>query len=237
MGLQNLVDGLPDAFAAAPRPTVIDACPCCTPQVAIDTLLRTPRERLGPEDLTRYAASVLNTVGSPADLRYFTPRILQLLLAGELTLPDLEPFCLKLARAGWSDWPEAPYLRQLLDALWSDVLTGPAWWDAEAVLCALAAADPAGTDGRLAAWERLATATAVDRLHEFLLDSGGRPRNAFWDRGGAAHLAFTAWLRGPALRRAVEEAIDRTDGSGPLEQLFTVHDVLVTTAPPGPAGS
>ncbi|MER7767460.1 hypothetical protein [Kitasatospora sp. NPDC096140] len=225
--LQHLLAGLPAAFAAAPRPGRIDACPCCTPQAALDTLLRTPRERLGPDELTRYATSVLNTVGSPADLRYFTPRILRLLLTGELLLPDLEPFCGKLDRAAWRDWPEAPYLGELLDALWTDVLTGPEWWDAEAVLCALTAADPGSVDRRLAEWARLATPTAVERLHEFLLVGPG-PRNAFWDRTSPSYRAFTAWLRGPVLLDAVADAFDRTEEPAHLEQLATVHDILGT---------
>ncbi|MFJ8622920.1 hypothetical protein ACIRD3_08730 [Kitasatospora sp. NPDC093550] len=228
-GLRNLITGLPDAFAAAPRPARVEGCPCCTSPAGPDALLRTPRERLGPEELAHYAGAVLDTVGSPADLRYFAPRILQLLLTGELACPELESFCLKLARASWQDWPEAPYLRRLFHALWQDVLgDGEEWWDAEAVLCAVAAADPATVEPALAEWARLATPTAVERLHEFLLHSGTEPRNAFWDRRAPGYRAFTDWLCDPVLLAAVEEAVHRTENPAHLEQLFTVHAVLET---------
>ncbi|MFB7905786.1 hypothetical protein ACFC1T_05120 [Kitasatospora sp. NPDC056076] len=93
---------------------------------------------------------MLNTVGSPADLRYFAPRILQLVLTGELAWPDVPLVCRKLAQAGWQDWPEAPYLRRLLDALWPDVLhDARKCGDTEAVLSGLGAADPDGTGGRV----------------------------------------------------------------------------------------
>ncbi|MFJ9772414.1 hypothetical protein ACIRVF_14400 [Kitasatospora sp. NPDC101157] len=225
--LQHLIHGLPAAFATAPRPTGIDACPCCHPPDGIDTLLRTPRERLGPDELTRYATSALNTVGSPGDFRYFAPRILQLVLTGELSVPDLEVVGIKLAQAGWYDWPEAGYLRRLLAALWSDALhNAEEWWDAESVLCALAAADPDGTGDRLAEWARLATPTAVERLHEFALAGGLAPSNAFWDEQSAPYRAFAEWLRGPDLQLSVETAVFRTDDPAQLEQLFTVHDIL-----------
>ncbi|MFF2147691.1 hypothetical protein [Kitasatospora sp. NPDC058190] len=228
--LRELINGLPEAFAAAPRPARIDACPCCTTRAEIDLLLRTPRERLGPDELMHYATSALNTVGSPADLRYFAPRILQLVLTGELTVPDLEVVGIKLAQAGWRDWPEAPYLRRLLDALWSDVLgNADEWWDAEAVVCALAGADP-DIGHRLAEWAHLATPTAVERLHEFVMTGGGKPRNAFWDKQGTPYRTFVDWLRGPDLRLAVEAAVLRTDDPVQLEQLSTVHDILTTFA-------
>lgn len=225
--LQDLVNGLPAAFATAPRPTGIDACPCCNAPAGIETLLRTPRERLGPDELTHYATSALSTVGSPGDFRYFAPRILQLVLTGELTVPDLEVVGLKLARAGWYDWPEAGYLRRLLDALWSDALhNAEEWWDAESVLCALAAADPDRTGDRLAEWARLATPTAVERLHELALAGGLEPSNAFWDKQSSAYRALAEWLHGPDLQLAVEAAVFRTDDPAQLEQLFTVHDIL-----------
>ncbi|MER7845835.1 hypothetical protein ABTZ03_18015 [Kitasatospora sp. NPDC096077] len=230
--LQHLIHGLPAAFAAAPRPTALDACPCCTRPAELSVLLHTPRERLTADELTYYATSVLNTVGSPADFRYFAPRILQLALTTELTVPDLELVGNKLARAGWQEWPEAGYLRRLLDALWVDVLhNADEWWDAEAVLCALAAAGdraPAAFTGRLAEWELLVTPVAVERLYEFAVSGGLEPQNAFWDRQGAPYQAFVDWLRGPGLQLAVESAILRVDDPTQLEQLITVHDILTT---------
>lgn len=227
--LRALLDGLPAAFSTAARPTGIDACPCCTSPAELDALLRTPREQLGPEELGHYAASALNTVGSPADLRYFTPRILQLVLTSELTWPDLELVGIKLAQAGWQDWPEAPYLRRLLDALWSDVLhNAEEWWDAEAVLCALAAADPDGTGDRLTEWARFATPVAVERLYEFALGGRLEPRDPFWDEQGAPCRAFAQWLRGADLQLAVEAAVLRIDDPTQLDQLFTVHGILAT---------
>ncbi|MEU4117919.1 hypothetical protein AB0F71_25940 [Kitasatospora sp. NPDC028055] len=225
--LDRLLAGLPEAFSTAPRPSRIDGCPCCASRAGLDRLLRTPREQLTPGELGPYAASVLNTVGAPADLRYFLPRILQLVLTSELARPELPLVGRKLAQAGWQDWPEAPYLRRLLDALWLDVLHDAGqWWDADAVLCALGAADPDGTGGRLAEWARFADPVAVERLYEFALGGELEPRDAFWDEQGAAYRTFAAWLRGPELQLAVEAAFLRTDDPTQLDQLITVHDIL-----------
>ncbi|MER7752264.1 hypothetical protein [Kitasatospora sp. NPDC097643] len=241
--LGDLIDGLVPAFAAAPRPTRIDACPCgnCGWQDTVETLLRTPLTRLGPDELGRYAFSVLNTVGSAEDLRYFAPRILHLSLTDELLLPDLELIADALARARWRSWPEAPYLHKLFDALWADVLHNTTeWWDAEAVLCALGAAE-LRIDGHLAAWARLDTPPAVERLHDLVrtrlhLSRDGllRPQNAYWQQDGPAYRTLLDWLNadGPhTAAAAVEAAFARataTTGPDLLEQLVAVHDVLTT---------
>ncbi|MGA5823074.1 hypothetical protein ACPC54_35085 [Kitasatospora sp. NPDC094028] len=234
--LRDLVDGLPAAFAAAARPGRIDACPCdCRyGRVVVGTLLGTPRERLGPDELGVYGASVLSTMGAPDDLRYFAPRLLQLSLAQEFVHPDLESICHKLALAGWRDWPEAPYLRRVFDALWAEVLgAAGARWDAEAVLCALALAEggeEGGVDGRLAAWARLGTPGAVAHLYGLVTANGPEPRNAYWREDDPAYRAFAAWLGGAGLRAAVQDAVARTDEESVLEQLLVLHDVLASAA-------
>ncbi|WP_369184603.1 hypothetical protein [Streptomyces sp. Y1] len=226
--LAELVQGLPAAFAAAPWPGRIDAC-CCR-EAVVGALLRVPRERLGPDELGVYGASVLNTMGAPADLRYFAPRLLQLSLSGELAYPELELICHKLARAGWRDWPEAAYLRRLFDALWAEVLaSADERRDADAVLCALAAAEGC-VDRRLAAWERLESPSAVARLYGLVTATGLEPRNGYWWKDGPAYRAFAAWLRGDGLRAAVAEAVGRTDDELALERLFVLHDALAGAA-------
>ncbi|MFF9640976.1 hypothetical protein [Kitasatospora aureofaciens] len=67
------------------------------------------------------------------------------------------------------------------------------------------------TGDRLAEWARLATPTAVERLHELALAGGLEPSNAFWDKQSSAYRAFAAWLHGPDLQLAVETAVFRTD--------------------------
>lgn len=151
--LADVVAALDDAFAAAPRPTAIDACPCCIRAEEIAVLLNTPRRRLQADDLAGYGVDVMNTVGGAEDLRYFTPRLLELALAPDgMTWPDMELLFIKLGRANWWSWPEATILQELMDALWTDVLTHhPSWAGTGEVLCSLGSAQ-ASIAHRLHAW-------------------------------------------------------------------------------------
>ena len=92
--LADVVAALDGAFAAVPRPTGIDACSCCMWAEEIAVLLNTPRRRLQADDLAGYGVHVMNTVGGAEDLRYFTPRLLELALAPDgMTWPDMEVLC------------------------------------------------------------------------------------------------------------------------------------------------
>jgi hypothetical protein len=90
-----------DAFALAPRPTRIECCPCCTTAEEIAVLLSMPRKLLSANELQHYAASSMTTIASAHDLRYFTPRILELCHTGEMIWPDIEIVYDDLRRADW----------------------------------------------------------------------------------------------------------------------------------------
>ncbi|MBD0692007.1 hypothetical protein [Streptomyces sp. CBMA123] len=66
----------------------------------------------------------------------------------------------------------------------------------------------------------------MERLYEFALGGGLKPRDPFWHRQTAPYREFADWLRGPRLQLAVEEAIVRIDDPTQLDQLFTIHDIL-----------
>ncbi|WP_406231071.1 hypothetical protein [Nocardia sp. NBC_01009] len=220
------------AFAQAKRPTRIDACPCCTTTEEVAVLLSKPRKMLGADDLQHYATSSMTTMGSAADLRYFTPRILELCHTGALNWPDIEIVYDHLRRADWKSWPEAGVIAELLDALWDDVLTEyPAFEDPAALLCALGrAADSVAP--YLTSWSRLETSAAIHHLRDFLIDDVALrhgalvPTNAFWDPNGNPHSEVVRWLNSKGTRQAIDRAFTRTTDAELLELLAESHDVL-----------
>ena len=234
--LADVVAALDDAFAAAPRPTAIDACPCCIRAEEIAVLLNTPRRLLQADDLAGYGVNVMNTVGGAEDLRYFAPRLLELALAPDgMTWPDMELLFIKLGRANWWSWPEATILRELMDALWTDVFTHhPSWAGTGEVLCSLGSAQ-ASIAHRLHDWSALHTPAAIANLHEFLTtetqikDKRLVPCNAYWDTTGTTYTELSTWLNdGPALT-AVEAAITAHTSEAIQAQLTAIRDRLLPT--------
>ncbi|MFD0683608.1 hypothetical protein [Actinomadura fibrosa] len=224
-----MLDDLYAAFADVTRPSSLDGCPCCVAPGEDRPLLDRPLRDLTPDDLGRYAAKALNTWGGPDDLRYFAPRLLELAAADDL---DAEPICLKLAQAGWRDWPQRDAVTAFLDAFWSRTLARfPSRPSAGTALCALggAAADLAP---RLSAWGRLDSTTAIRHLHAFTTDEltwrRGRPRllNAFWDDTGVAYEQVVAWLTGGDAAEAVRDAFERTDDEEILDLLIRTEERL-----------
>ncbi|MFD0360007.1 hypothetical protein ACFQZZ_00900 [Nocardia sp. GCM10030253] len=220
------------AFARAPRPSRIDACSCCTTAEVVAVLLSTPRKLLSASDLQEYATSSMMTMGSAADLRYFTPRILELCHTGEMTWPDIEIVYDHMRRADWKSWPEAGIVAELMDALWADVLTEyPSNEDPAELLCALGSAMGSVT-AYLVSWSLLGTGAAIRNLRDFLVDDvalrHGRlvPKNAFWDSNDYPYNEVARWLTDGGARQAVEQAFARTTDAELMELLVESHDVL-----------
>ncbi|GAA2738933.1 hypothetical protein [Actinocorallia aurantiaca] len=232
----DVVAALDGAFAAAPRPTNIDACSCCIRAEEIAVLLNTPRQRLQVDDLVAYGVHVMNTVGGTEDLRYFAPRLLELSLTPDgMTWPDLELIFIKLGQANWWSWPEAMILKELMDALWIDVLThDPSWVGTGELLCSLGSAQPSIAH-RLHDWSALRTAAAIANLHEFLTteteikDRRLVAQNAYWDTASTTYTELSTWLNdGPALA-AVEAAIAAHTSEAVQAQLTAIRDRLLPT--------
>jgi hypothetical protein len=139
------------ALFDAPRPRVIEGCPCCIDTRRIDVLLSKPLRALTGDDLRRYVAGAFLTIGSKRDFRYLLPRILELSICDPGALPDVEIVLGTLRLAGWGAWPheERRAIERLIDlwfdhALACDLLEAEEWIvssEAESVLCGAARAD------------------------------------------------------------------------------------------------
>ncbi|MFI1236243.1 hypothetical protein [Nocardia salmonicida] len=228
---------LDDSFAAVGPPTTIEACSCCRKPADYAVLLNKPRDQLTGNELGGYAFRVLGTVGSEADLRYLTGRILQLLHTDDSRMPDMEVVYSKLGRVGWRSWPQADAIAGVLDALWHSMFTAADPRTGIAVvLCALGAAEST-IAARLGEWELLDSALSVRNLHEFVVHgcriADGRviPTNSYWDHGWVAYDELVGWLgNGPAMA-AVAAAFDRTEDLDLLDLLAQTHDVLERARP------
>ncbi|MEU1982215.1 hypothetical protein [Nocardia sp. NPDC019395] len=211
----EVLDGLDGVFARAKRPGRIDACPCCLRPDKIEVLLRRPRKMLSADDIRQYATVAMLGAGSAADLRYFTPRILELCHTGEMDFPDIEIVYDHMRRADWESWPEAPAIVELMNALWAEVLARyPDSDDPGVLLCAFGTATGSVVPN-LASWSCLETAAAVHSLRDFLSDHvvlrHGTlvPDNPFWDTAGNAHHEVVRWLNGGEAGRAVDRILAR----------------------------
>ncbi|WP_328391532.1 hypothetical protein [Nocardia sp. NBC_00416] len=231
--VDELLAALDTVFVQARRPPRLEACPCCLRPDKIEALLSRPRKLLSVDDLQQYTTVAMNGAGSAEDLRYFCPRILELCHTGEMDWPDIEIVYDHLRCADWKSWPEAGAVAELMDALWTRILTDYPESDAPGdLLCAFgSAAGSVATN--LASWSRLEHAAAVHSLRDFLIDqvevrNGAlAPRNPFWDTKSTAHCEVVRWLNGGAARRAVDRAIARgTEDHDLLRSLVESVEVL-----------
>ncbi|GAA5100216.1 hypothetical protein [Nocardia iowensis] len=232
-GLVLALEALDGAFGSIRPPAAIDCCPHCEKAHDYAPLLTRPRQQLTGTELGAYAFSVLNTVGSAADLHYLTGRILQLLHSDDSRMPDIEVFYDKLHRAGWTSWPQAEAIGAVFDALWHDLLTRDSSHESvETLLCALGLAEDTIAP-RLSRWADLDCDIAVRRLYEFVTwgcrqkDGLLLPCNTFWNRALPTYRELVVWLNeGPALC-AVTAAFDRYDDPHLLEVVAGIHGLLV----------
>jgi hypothetical protein len=106
--LRTAIDEQYRAFAS-PKPATIDGCPCCISPEELDVLLATPLRELSHEQLRRYAASALSTIGAVEDFRYLWPRIAELAITAERPqyFVDPEIVFVRLSYGEWWTWPEA----------------------------------------------------------------------------------------------------------------------------------
>jgi hypothetical protein len=218
------------AFAGVPRPARVEGCPCCVGPDEDRPLLDRPLRDLSAEDLTRYGAKALNTWGGPEDFRYFAPRLLELAAEDAFAWPDTEIVFLKLAQAGWKDWPQRDAVEAFLRAFWTRTLERhPAKPAIGTVVCAIG-----GTATDLAPyldeWGRLGSAAAIRHLHEFatgeLIRRRGAPKllSSYWDTAGRPYRQVIGWLTGGPAGAAVGAAFDRAVEEDVLELLAELEE-------------
>lgn len=138
--LDEAIEHLYDVFAHEPKPSIIDACPCCLNAEELQVLLQTPLRQLPSDQLSKYAAKVFLTAGSEADYRYLLPRILDLSLHGAFSWPDHEVVGESLANAQWSLWPTQlrDSITQAFLAALEQAIPNNSGWEVDELICGFA---------------------------------------------------------------------------------------------------
>jgi hypothetical protein len=131
--LEGAIDAVYAAFAA-PKPRVIEGCPCCSDKRNTDILLSKPLRELTGEDLWPYVSGVFLTIGDMRDYRYLLPRIFEIAIVDPGSCPNIEIVLGKLKLATWRSWSagERTSIETLLDA-WFDAVLAQAEQTAQAV--------------------------------------------------------------------------------------------------------
>ena len=105
--LLDRLDALYSAFSDVPKPTRIQACPCCLNEKEICTLLSKPLRELSEVELSSYSGSAFLTVGTQVDYLYFLSRIIEIacLHKGQCS-PDFEITGRAVGETCPAEWPE-----------------------------------------------------------------------------------------------------------------------------------
>lgn len=235
MNLAQAVENLYVAFAGVPKPTGIDACPCCLDEDEIRVVLQAPLRDLSADELQSYAASVLYTVGSWDDFRYFLPRLLELASQGALIWPDAELMVKRvsygLAQGNTLGDAEQAALDSFLCEWWHGTLAQAPDDVALPAEIVLAAVLSAGYDlnGLLRSWKEHPNPNAVWHLAKFIkqnitLLALGKTMNHHLDNGHEVAFALLQWLTGTEVRQWLETAFF-ADPDGPAAQ--DISDALL----------
>lgn len=187
----------------------VEGCPHCVSDRDHARLYSRPLRSLTGDDLGRYASKAMTTWGDEHDFRHFLPRILELVVSGNLgTLVEI--VLGKLAYANWSTWPgrEQAVLRTFLRLRWraglsQDAAEGldpdPSQFDADAWLCGVALAGEEIAP-YIEAWQREGATKTIGHVAAFLetnpdLLSYGNLGNGFWDAGNPQAAACAKEMR------------------------------------------
>ena len=138
--LDGAIDALYDAFAEVELRRWTDPCLHCHTEDEERALHVEPLRAVPIEAMEAYAGSALWTWGDGRDLRYFTPRLLEVVADHDLS-PGIESLFGRLRLADWHTWTtdQVEAVRRFAVALWHRTLTEPAGtWACDEVLCAVA---------------------------------------------------------------------------------------------------
>jgi hypothetical protein len=223
------------AFASCPKPGRLAGCPHCRPSGSDCALLRGEVGELTADTLDPYLTTAVSTCGTADDFRYFAPRILALAVTEQLTDSSLEIVLGKFRLAGWRQWPagQRAAAEALLGYYWARSLAAhPGPRPIDEVLCALG---NALDDLRplLDRWvDRAAAPAAACHLRDFVAGAvteartRRRLRNAFWSGRPQQQAQVLDWLLSADLRRAVEAAFYRAQGTPAADPLAEAHEFL-----------
>ena len=194
--VQRALEKVYAAFGDVPKPANIGGCPCCIDRKNLDPLLAKPLRSLSPDDLTKYAASALLTVGEPEDYIYFLPRILEILMIEPLWWPSVEIVARTIDSAGLREWPDTrrKAITEYFDTVLADLFAREAGSEFNDWLCALGALGV-----NLGPFLTRLEANG-ERLIEFYEQHSqslvrGKLANGFWDNAPAARRQVVDWFR------------------------------------------
>lgn len=96
------MDELYRCFATAELSEPLNACMHCFTPSDLQYLRETPRSSLSHGDLSLISSKLVSTLGTPKDIAYFVPRIVEAIAEGALI--DVEPFGERLAQMPPEEW-------------------------------------------------------------------------------------------------------------------------------------
>ena len=212
------------AFASYELPYSLSYCECCNDPDFVGRLLSTPRDDLSENDVANVAASLLYTLGTCNELKYFAPRFCRDALG--VPLYDIDSVFSRFSRAGFDEWAdvERRAIRNFLGAAWnSALLAGPCVGLAELNDPWLDILDSMASLGfivdALEIWSAQLGHAADSRILELLerLDVGAGAIKVAGAGGlsdnGAAYALLGAWLLSGAVRHRIEAAAAPLRGS------------------------
>jgi hypothetical protein len=170
--LEQATKNLYAVFAVYPfRPNMPCCIPHCFEQHEIDALGAQPLCQLSGQDLSSFGFSLLLTCGEVEDLKYFLPRLLELVAAHQTNWVDEELILGKLHCAEFSSWsdPERQAVHEFLQAWWQLEVSSRA----ETLQTSFAALCASGESvlPYLKIWRGLESEMATLALSEFILQT------------------------------------------------------------------
>ena len=193
-------------------------------------LIKSPLRSLTLEDFGAYPQKAMTTWGTDRHLRYFLPRLIDLL--HEDTYNDAwhyEVFLGKLAYAQWWEWSAAEKncIQSALLTIWIQTLSrAPRWWGddlCDSLLCGFGSAQIALADF-LNGWSNASEMEALLHLASFVelnidpVRDYGRLFNSFWHANSAGSQEVLAWLTSA---QVADRLLEKVDELTPEQQLAT----------------
>jgi hypothetical protein len=210
--LDAAIEALYPAFAGHRlRPWTEPCLECCATREEEAALHAVPVRELTKATLQPYAANAMTTWGDERELRYFIPRLLEIVATEDFGWPDPEVLVRALRDASWTAWPERERssVAAFLTAWWRFTLASPdAVHDVDVVLCAIGRAVP-DMAPYLDAWDaddrRVATDHLVALLNDHWEPDRKRLANAFWDCPDRED-QVVRWLTSAAVAERIADA-------------------------------
>lgn len=205
--LDEAIDLFYQAFSEIRAPRTIEFCSCCMTRAELLPLVSKPLQEIEPEELGRYAAKAMTTVGSEGDYLYFLPRIMEVSIIDRRWWPDIEVTGKKIKSTNVPTWPSnrLDALDTLLDAVISRIISTPSWWELDKWLCAI------GQMGlNLDRWLKRVEAEPDAVLEYFqeneLTIRNNKLSNAFWELPNEGHDTIVAWIKSVPIRKIIFDA-------------------------------